>query len=61
MRGVPTRRDRNLAVWPLASSPRPLLITDAELVGAYGMSITWNDGHSTGIYSLCVPKTRPDP
>jgi DUF971 family protein len=46
-----TRRERSLPVWPLASSPRPLLIIDAELVGAWGMSITWNDGHSTGIYS----------
>jgi DUF971 family protein len=45
-----TRRDRNLPVWPLPSSPRPLSIVDAELVGGYGISITWNDGHSTGIY-----------
>jgi len=22
----------------------------AELVGAWGLSVTWNDGHSTGIY-----------
>jgi DUF971 family protein len=27
------------------------LIIDAEFGGAWGMSITWNDGHSTGIYS----------
>jgi DUF971 family protein len=53
-----TRRERNLPVWPLASSPRPLLIIDAELVGAWGMSITWNDGHSTGIYSWGL--LRPD-
>jgi DUF971 family protein len=26
-------------------------IEDAELVGAWGMSIRWSDGHSTGIYS----------
>ena len=45
------RRERNLPVWPLASSPRPLRVVDAELVGAWGMSITWYDGHSTGIYS----------
>jgi DUF971 family protein len=45
------RRGRNLPVWPVAASPRPLRIVDAELVGAWGMSITWNDGHSTGIYS----------
>lgn len=36
-------------------SPRPGLespqIMDAELVGAFGLSIRWNDGHDTGIYS----------
>ena len=46
-----TRRDRNLPVWPQPSSPRPLRILDAELVGAWGISFRWNDGHSTGIYS----------
>ena len=45
------RRDRNLPVWPVASSSRPLRIVDAELVGAWGIRITWNDGHSTGIFS----------
>jgi len=58
-----TRRERNLPVWPVASSPRPLRIVDAKLVGAWGMSITWNDGHSTGIYSweLLGPEEAPDP
>ena len=56
------RRERNLPVWPLTSSPRPLRIIDAALVGAWGMSITWNDGHSTGIYSweLLKPEEPPD-
>jgi DUF971 family protein len=45
------RRDRNLPVWPQPSSPQPLRIVDAELVGAWGISFTWNDRHSTGIYS----------
>jgi DUF971 family protein len=52
------RRDRNLRVWPLASSPRPLRIVDAALVGAWGMSITWNDGHSTRIYSWELLRTN---
>ena len=43
-------RDKGDAPWPGPRSPRPLAITDAELVGAWGLSITWNDGHSTGIY-----------
>jgi DUF971 family protein len=27
-----------------------LAITDAHLVGGYGLGVTWSDGHSTGIY-----------
>jgi DUF971 family protein len=46
-----TRRDAGLAVWPLPSSPQPLRIVDAEIIGGWGLSITWNDGHRTGIYS----------
>jgi DUF971 family protein len=52
------RRDRDLPVWPLASSPQPLRIVDAELVGAWGIGFTWNDGHATGIYSWEL--LRPD-
>ena len=44
-------REHGQAVWPTASSPRPLRIDDAEIVGGYGLSVTWNDGHRTGIYS----------
>jgi DUF971 family protein len=29
----------------------PLRIVDAELVGAWAIGFTWNDGHRTGIYS----------
>ncbi|HSL59912.1 MAG TPA: DUF971 domain-containing protein [Acidimicrobiales bacterium] len=43
-------RDRGQVPWPTPSSPQPLTISTAELVGAWGLSITWNDGHSTGIY-----------
>ena len=43
-------RDRGRAPWPAPGSPQPLSITDAELVGAWGLSIVWNDGHGTGIY-----------
>jgi DUF971 family protein len=52
------RRDRNLPVGPLPSSPQPLRIVDAELVGAWGIGISWNDGHTTGIYSWDL--LRPD-
>ncbi len=43
-------RDRGEQPWPRPDSPTPLAITDAELVGAWGISFTWNDSHSTGIY-----------
>jgi DUF971 family protein len=29
----------------------PITITDAELSGAWGLSLDWSDGHSTGIYA----------
>ena len=32
--------------WPPRSP-----IVDAELVGAWGLSMRWSDGHDTGIYS----------
>jgi len=53
-----TRRDRGLPVWPLPTTTQPLRILDAKLVGAWGIGITWNDGHSTGIYSWEL--LRPD-
>lgn len=43
-------RDRGEQAWPRPGSPTPLRIDDAELHGAWGLAITWNDGHSTGIY-----------
>jgi DUF971 family protein len=43
-------RDRGEAAWPRPGSPTPLRIADAALHGAWGLSITWNDGHSAGIY-----------
>lgn len=45
-------RDRGEDVWPRPASPLPLRITDADLHGAWGLAITWNDGHSTGIYAF---------
>lgn len=43
-------RDRDEPSWPRPGSPTPLRITDAELSGAWGLRITWNDGHGTGIF-----------
>lgn len=43
-------RDRGEESWPRPGVPEPLRITDAEFHGAWGLNITWNDGHRTGIY-----------
>src|SRR2546421_7515104 len=47
-------RDRGDPAWaPLPGRP-PLRIVDAELVGAWGLGLRWNDGHTTGIYSWLI-------
>ncbi len=43
-------RERGQASWPHPGSPLPLRIEAAELHGAWGLNITWNDGHATGIF-----------
>ena len=47
-------RERDLPVWPKPASPLPLRVENAELVGAWGISFSWNDGHTTGIYSWAL-------
>ena len=43
-------RERGEESWPRPNSPVPLRVERAALHGAWGLNITWNDGHSTGIY-----------
>lgn len=43
-------RDQGESSWPRPGSPTPLRIEDARLHGAWGLAITWNDGHATGIF-----------
>jgi ATP-binding protein involved in chromosome partitioning len=43
-------RQQGREAWPDRPDPTPLSVRDAELVGAWGLGITWNDGHATGIY-----------
>jgi DUF971 family protein len=43
-------RDQGEEVWPRPGNPMPLRIVDASLHGAWGLAITWNDGHATGIF-----------
>lgn len=43
-------RERGEDSWPRPGSPVPLRIESAALCGAWGLIITWNDGHDTGIF-----------
>ena len=43
-------RQADRAVWPTAGGDQTLELSDAHLVGAWGLGITWGDGHATGIY-----------
>lgn len=43
-------RDKGEQSWPRPGGPAELTVTDAQLVGAWGLGLTWNDGHATGIY-----------
>jgi ATP-binding protein involved in chromosome partitioning len=43
-------RDRGEAAWPRPGSPMPLRIESANLHGAWGLVVAWNDGHATGIF-----------
>ncbi len=50
-----SERERGITPWPKSSLiEQELRVTDAELVGNWGLQITWHDGHSTGIYSWGV-------
>jgi DUF971 family protein len=43
-------RDQGEAAWPRPDSPTPLRLEDARRHGGWGLAITWNDGHDTGIF-----------
>src|SRR5262245_47909547 len=45
------RREQGEVIWPRRGAPAALEATGAELVGAWGLSLRWNDGHDTGIYA----------
>jgi len=45
------RREQGEPAWPRPGSPLPLEAFGAELVGNFGLSVHWNDGHTTGIYN----------
>jgi DUF971 family protein len=45
-----TCRARRDSGRPVAVEPGAGRLLDAELVGAWGISFRWSDGHDTGIY-----------
>lgn len=44
-------RERGEQAWPRPGMSDEISIVNAELSGAWGLSIDWSDGHSTGIYA----------
>ena len=50
--GCRTSPDRSDEAAGPSRQPNAVSITDARLVGGYGLGVTWSDGHSTGIYSF---------
>ena len=62
-------REQGQVVGPKPRSLNPLTAIDAELIGGWGISIQWSDGHSTGIFAWSIlrawqtpsaPRTLPD-
>ena len=43
-------RQAGRPVWPSRPGDTTLELRDARLVGAWGLGVTWADGHATGIY-----------
>jgi DUF971 family protein len=41
-------------VRPAAAQREMVTVADAELVGQYGIRLTWRDGHNTGIYDFAL-------
>jgi DUF971 family protein len=54
------RREQGLEAWPTPGAPPRLAATGAELVGGWGLSIRWNDGHQTGIYAWGILRAWAD-
>jgi len=58
--GCRGRREQGLDAWPTPGAPLPLRAESAELVGAWGIQINWNDGHETGIYAWSMLRVWRD-
>lgn len=47
-------REQGEEVWPRPGAPGVLRLEGAELMGAWGLNLRWNDGHETGVYEWDV-------
>jgi DUF971 family protein len=47
-------REKGQVVWPRAGYPEAISILNAEFSGAWGISLSWSDGHDTGIYAWSI-------
>lgn len=43
-------RSSGQVAWPRGDAPAEAKVVEAELVGNWGISFDWNDGHGTGIF-----------
>ena len=55
-----SRRQKGQPVSQSVMEGGPISITDAELAGAWGLSLDWSDGHSTVIYARTVMRQWMD-
>ena len=44
-------REQQRVAYPTPGAPQPLAALNAVLVGNWGITIAWNDGHDTGIFA----------
>ncbi len=49
-------RTQGKLAYSTETAPQPLAAIHAELVGNWGITIHWNDGHDTGIHAWSVLK-----
>jgi DUF971 family protein len=53
-------REQGRIPGPPAGAPTPITAVDAELVGGWGLTIRWSDGHRTGIYAWSILRAWED-
>ncbi len=59
-------RSSGEVAWPREGAPLEAKVLNAELVGHWGISFAWNDGHGTGIFPFdslrtwCEEAVSPD-